>query len=55
MYQSEIHPMAQIALHAVALRPSIGAWAAYRFAQKRGAQNLYRLARQLDAAAKAGF
>lgn len=55
MNQSPIHPLAAIALKAVKLRPTIGAWAASRFAEKRGAASLYRLARQLDAAAKAGF
>jgi hypothetical protein len=39
---------AQIALRAVRLRPMIGAYAARRYAERRGCSQLYRLALQLE-------
>ena len=55
MKSCEIHPLAKLALKAVALHKQCGEFAARRFAEKRGVMQLYRLARQLDAATKAGF
>lgn len=48
-------PAAIVAMRAVMMRPSIGDYAAARYAAKRGARSLYRLACQLDAATRAGF
>lgn len=50
-----MHPQAAIAIRAASLRPTIGAWAAYRMVQRAGCPvELYTLARVLRAAQKAG-
>lgn len=51
----EVSPGAAMALKAVAIKKQCGAYAARRYAEKMGVMQLYRLARQLDAATKAGF
>ena len=48
----EITSQAFHALKAVALLPTIGQWAAYRYAVKHSTARLYRIARQLQAANK---
>ena len=55
MKSCEIHPLAKLALKAVVIKKQCGAYAARRYAEKRGVMQLYRLASQLDAATKAGF
>lgn len=50
-----MHPLAQVAMHAVDNRHAWGDYAARQYAAARGARSLYRLACQLDAATRAGF
>lgn len=49
------HPLAAVAIRAASLRPTIGAWAAFRMVQRAGCPvGLYTLARVLRAAQKEG-
>jgi len=44
-----MHPKAELAIYALTIKHQCGAWAARRFAYKRGISGLYRLAQQLEA------